>query len=555
MSVYSKDCRDTESAAKYHLKGLEYEPRYDSQFAYVALFSPKKFILKYRDQITQHYYQIEKFAREAKGQLPISDKLGWSTMFYDIEPDTSKYIHEIVANDVKQRTMQALTPIERQLIPFKHDQRFGNTNQSSQKSRLRIGYLGSCVFKHDLYSLMLPIYEFTNKSEFEIYFFSTFNFNQDHKDVKEMTQFLKYYNVWNYSDFQTAKLINDLSIDILVSLKGQTEDHRFGVFALQPASININLIAYPQTMGATYFQYSIADVIVVPSDNSYLITEKLILMPKSYYTVHHKYGLRHVLRSDSLKVKRNSLNISENTFIYSALNQHYKLDEKLISTWMRILQRVPNSILLLLDGGSQDSRRAFYQLAQKHNIAFKRIKMLQRVSHEEHVDRLHLADLALDTIFYNGHTTNCDCLWAGLPVLTLRGVSWARRVTSSLYHGLDMLEEAENYLITENIKDYEDMAVQLAKGYKGSKQEQENLSENIRFRQGSLKLKQLKQMIIDRRDRDGLLFDTRNWVKSYELALKTAWFNYINEMDQEDINMNFIDDEGVISWFDDLLKK
>jgi predicted O-linked N-acetylglucosamine transferase (SPINDLY family) len=242
----------------------------------------------------------------------------------------------------------------------------------------------------------------------------------------------------------------DWGIDIAVDLKGFTTDSRTGLFAERCAPVQINYLGYPGTMGAPFIDYIVADPVLIPPESQVHYAEKVVYLPHSYQVNDAK---RHI--SDRA-FTRQEVGLPEQGFVFCSFNNNYKILPSTFSVWMRLLRAVKGSVLWLIQDNpiaAQNLREA----AQAHGVDASRLVFAQRMDLPDHLARHRLADLFLDTLPYNAHTTASDALWAGLPVLTLMGQSFAARVAASLLQALDLPE-----LITDTTQAYEEMALKLA---------------------------------------------------------------------------------------------
>jgi predicted O-linked N-acetylglucosamine transferase (SPINDLY family) len=244
-------------------------------------------------------------------------------------------------------------------------------------------------------------------------------------------------------------LSRDLEIDIAVDLKGFTQGQRAGIFSYRAAPVQVNYLGYPGTMGADYIDYLIADSSLIPPDQQIHYSEKIVYLPDSYQVNDRKRAI------SDLALTRTDVGLPAEGFVYCCFNNSYKITPNMLDRWCRILMAVEGSVLWLL----QDNDKAANNLrAEAANRGFnpQRIIFAPRMALEGHLARHRLADLFLDTLPCNAHTTASDALWAGLPVLTLPGQTFAGRVASSLLTAIGLPD-----LIAKSVQDYESIAVHL----------------------------------------------------------------------------------------------
>lgn len=321
----------------------------------------------------------------------------------------------------------------------------------SKNKKIRIGYFSADFHNHATGHLMAELFELHDKSQFELIAFSFGPVANDEMRQRLATSFDQFIEVGRKSDVEIAQLSRELNIDIAVDLKGFTLDSRPGIFANRAAPIQVNYLGYPGTMGVDYIDYIIADKTLIPLESQSSYTEKIAYLPNSYQVNDRKR-----LISDRQFTKQ-ELGLPENGFVFCCFNNNFKILPATFASWMRILKAVEGSVLWLL----QDNSFAVENLkkeASKHGIDGARLVFAERMSLSEHLARHRQADLFLDTLPYNAHTTSSDALWAGLPVLTLMGESFAGRVAASLLNAIGLPE-----LITHTQEEYEALAIELAK--------------------------------------------------------------------------------------------
>ena len=297
---------------------------------------------------------------------------------------------------------------------------------------------------------MAELFELHDKTQFELFGFSFGPITNDEMRQRIEKSFDRFIEVGNKSDIEIAKLSRHFNIDIAVDLKGFTQDSRTGIFSYRAAPIQVNYLGYPGAMGAKYIDYIIADRTLIPVESQSCYSEKVVYLSDSY-----QVNDRRRIISDK-QFSKEELGLPENGFVFCCFNNNYKILPTTFEGWMRILNAVDDSVLWLL----QDTQLVVDNLkkeARKHGIDEQRLVFAERMLLSEHLARHRQADLFLDTLPYNAHTTASDALWAGLPVLTLKGKSFASRVAASLLNANDLPG-----LITETQQGYESLAIELA---------------------------------------------------------------------------------------------
>jgi predicted O-linked N-acetylglucosamine transferase (SPINDLY family) len=329
------------------------------------------------------------------------------------------------------------------------DLSLGQLKVQSAKAKIRLGYYSADFYNHATCMLMAELFEKHDKSKFELFAFS---FGPDIKDpmrARVEAAFDQFIDVSTMSDKEIAEFSRMLGIDIAIDLKGSTKDHRFGIFSYRAAPVQVSYLGYPGTMGAEYIDYLIADKTLIPEESQKFYTEKIAYMPHSY-----QVNDRSRVISDRVFTKQ-EVGLPEEGFVFACFNSNYKITPDVFDVWVRILQSVEGSVLWLFED-NETAATNLRKEAQKRGLAPERLVFAPKMELSEHLARHKLADLFIDTLPCNAHTTASDALWAGLPVLTCMGESFASRVAASLLHAIEMPE-----LITSSLTEYEKLAVAL----------------------------------------------------------------------------------------------
>ena len=326
----------------------------------------------------------------------------------------------------------------------------GSTLKQPKNEKIRIGYFSADFKNHATGYLMAELFELHDKNQFDLIGFSFGPVTNDEMRQRLKTTFDQFIEVGKKSDIEIAQLSRSLNIDIAVDLKGFTQDSRTGIFAHRAAPIQVNYLGYPGTMGAEYIDYIFADKTLIPADSQSFYSEKVVYLPNSYQVNDRKRAI-----SDK-QFTRQDLGLPENEFVFCCFNNNYKILPATFASWMRILRGVDGSVLWLF----QDNPWVVDNLkkeSEKQGVAPNRLVFAERLPLPEHLARHRQADLFLDTLPYNAHTTASDALWTDLPVLTLMGSSFASRVAASLLNAIGLPE-----LITNTQGEYEALAIELA---------------------------------------------------------------------------------------------
>jgi predicted O-linked N-acetylglucosamine transferase (SPINDLY family) len=324
------------------------------------------------------------------------------------------------------------------------------TQRRGPRDRIRIGYFSADYFEHATSYLVAGLFEMHDRASFEI---TAFSFGPDTRD--DMRRRIaagvdRFVDVRAETDEEIVRLARNHGIDIAVDLKGFTEDARTGIFERRAAPVQVSYLGYPGTMGAGFMDYAIADDTTIPEEHGRHYAEKIVRLPHSYQANDS------ARRISARRFTRREAGLPEEGFVFCCFNNNFKFLPATFDAWMRLLDRVKGSVLWLL----QDSEAAADSLraeAARRGIAPARLVFAKRLPVDEHLARHRLADLFLDTLPYNAHTTASDALWAGLPVVTCLGDTFAGRVAASLLRATGLPE-----LVAETPERYEALALALA---------------------------------------------------------------------------------------------
>jgi len=315
---------------------------------------------------------------------------------------------------------------------------------------IRVGYFSADYHNHATMQLIAGLLELHDRSRFHV---TAFSFGPPAGDVmrqRVLAACADFIDVRHQPDRAVAQLARGLKIDIAMDLKGFTEDARPRIFSHRAAPLQISYLGYPGTMGAPYMDYLVADETLIPEGSEVHYSEKIIYMPDSYQVNDLKRVVAERVTS------RLELGLPESGCVFCCFNNLYKITPEVFTVWMRLLERVPGSVLWLI----HDNRYATEQLrraAGERGVDPRRLVFAPRITTPEHLARHLAADVFLDTSPYNAHTTASDALWMGVPVITLAGETFAGRVAASLLKALRVPE-----LIATTLSQYEEMAVTLA---------------------------------------------------------------------------------------------
>jgi predicted O-linked N-acetylglucosamine transferase (SPINDLY family) len=318
-------------------------------------------------------------------------------------------------------------------------------------ARIRIGYFSADFREHPVAYLAAGLFERHDRAKFEVTAFAFGPETSDAMGARLSRAFERFIDVRKKSDLEVAVLARELGIDIAVDLNGFTAHCRTRIFALRAAPIQINFLGYPGTLGAPFMDYLIADGTVVPREQQQHYVEKIAYLPGSFLPFDSSYAIA------DRTFSREELGLPSEGFVFCCFNNSYKILPEVFERWMGILGRKEGSVLWLQQADATVAGN-LRQEASRRGIDGGRLIFAERMaSLSEHLSRLRVADLSLDTLPYNAHATTLDALWAGVPLLTYPGESFASRVAASLLRTAGLPE-----LIAGSPSEYEEKALELA---------------------------------------------------------------------------------------------
>jgi predicted O-linked N-acetylglucosamine transferase (SPINDLY family) len=374
--------------------------------------------------------------------------------------------------------------------------------KSKRRKKIRIGYYSEDFREHPVAHLIIELFELHNKDQFELFgfYFGPPDSSKMHKRVS--SAFNQFIDVRLKSDKDIALMSREIGIDIAVDLGGFTGLSRPGIFSYRAAPIQVNYLGYPGTMGAKYIDYIIADPTLIPIESEQYYSEKIVHLPNTYQP-----NDRNRLIAEKVFTK-DELDLPKDSFVFCCFNSSFKITPDTFDGWMRILKAVKNSVLWLLEDNPITTLNLRKE-AQVRGIDSSRLIFAKRMFPSEHLARHQAADLFLDTLPYNAHTTASDALWVGLPVLTCMGKSFASRVAASLLNAIELPE-----LITTTQEQYEAKAIELATNPE--------------------KLKAIKYKL-ERNRFTTALFDTPRFTKHIQAAYKQMYERYQADLQPNNI--------------------
>lgn len=373
--------------------------------------------------------------------------------------------------------------------------------------RLRIGYLSPDFRNHPMAILSRPLYELHDREVFKVYAYSIYpeptNDKYRHLISSKCDVFRE---VSKLSSVKLAELIRQDSIDILIDIAGYTTYSRPELLAMRPAPLQIAYMGFLSTMGANFIDYSIVDDYVVDDAHRADWHEKLIRLPYSLYLYDNE------LDNQPTGLSREALGLPEDAVVLCCFNHEPKIEPTMFTLWMDILNNVPDSVLWLL-GSSEALQVNLRKQATTRGVAADRIQFAGRVPFDQHLKRYQVADLFLDTQWFNGHTTSLEALWQGLPVVACPGDVSSSRVAASFLNALGL-----NELIAKDLEHYKEIVLHYATDAEARR---------------ALKAK----LLVTRASSS--LFNTHQKVKQVEQAYILAWERYQEKLEPDHIDVPY----------------
>lgn len=360
--------------------------------------------------------------------------------------------------------------------------------------KIRLGYVSGEFREQATAFLMAGVYECHDRDRFEVCAIATGPNDFSPMRTRLEQAFDRFYDVSGETDRTIAERIRAEEIDILLNLNGYFGREHTAVFALRPAPIQVNYLGFPGTMGAPFMDYIVADRMVLPEEQRQHFDEKVAHLPYTYQPNDTKRAVAERIPA------RRECGLPETGVVFCCFNNTHKLTPESFDVWMRLLDRTPGSVLWVLEttpAVSQNLRRE----AARRGVAPERIVFAPVIKLADHLARVRLADLFLDTLPHNAHTTASDALWCGVPVITCLGTTFAGRVAASLLHAVGLGD-----LVTHSLEDYEALALRLANDPE--------------------QLAAVKVRLAANRDATPL-FDTAGYTRHLEAAYLTMWERHV----------------------------
>jgi predicted O-linked N-acetylglucosamine transferase (SPINDLY family) len=337
---------------------------------------------------------------------------------------------------------------------------------ADRKSKITIGYLSADFHGHATAWLIAELIEKHDRDRFAVLGYSYGPDDGSPTRRRLVQAFDRFVDVKDASFIAAAQRIAADEVDILVDLKGHTKDARTEILALRPAPMQVNYLGYPGTMGAPFIDYLLVDDFVVPPDQQPFYAEKVVYLPGCYQANDSQRQIAPGTPS------RAECGLPEEGFVFCCFNNSYKITAEVFGVWMELLKAIPGSVLWLLEG-NRFAPANLRREAERRGVAAERLVFAPRKPLAEHLARHRLAQLFLDTFPVNAHTAASDALWAGCPLLTLAGATFASRVAGSLLRSLGLSE-----LVTTSLADYQATALQWARNVDGLERLRARLAES-----------------------------------------------------------------------------
>lgn len=318
----------------------------------------------------------------------------------------------------------------------------------STRTKIRLGYLSCDFHDHATSLLLIELFESHDRERFEVFAYSYGP--DDGKGLRQRLRrsFERFIDIEAMSNAEAASAIHRDQIDILIDLKGYTQGTRTSILTFRPAPIQVNYLGYPGTLGGDFCDYIITDAFLTPPETATSYSEAFAYLPDTYQP-HSRHSTIGVAPT------RQAAGLPERGFVFCCFNQAYKITPEIFDVWCRLLAACPGSVLWLLKDSLAEGNLRNH--AFQRGIAPNRLIFAEDKAQIDHLGRLQLADLVLDTLPYNAHTTASDALWAGVPIVTCIGDTFASRVAGSLLHAIALPE-----LITPDLENYYELALKLA---------------------------------------------------------------------------------------------
>ena len=459
---------DTHAAISAYQKALSLKPDWEAAHynMAVALHMAERV-----ESAIDHARQAVRINPDYANAYPLLFRLAQHVCDWPLAENTSKRLDEITRSELAdgiKTTEPPLTNIRRSSdvqtnlavarswsrhqiqVAQQQSPRPAFQHRKTAGRRIRVGYLSGDFKDHAVAYQVKGMLEKHDRNQFEIFGYACNMDNGTPYRRKLIDGCDHFRDVHAWTNLSIAEQIHKDGVHILVEMSGHSKDNRLGISALRPAPIQVSYLGFLSTTGADFIDYVLADDIVIPEDHRAFYTEKIVYLPHCYQANDDRLPIA------AQKQDRRQWDLPDSAFVYCSFNQPYKIDARLFQTWMRILKRVDQGVLWLVERSGQaikNLRRA----AEQAKVDPARLIFTGFVPMDQNLARLCLADLVLDTVIYNGGATTSNALWAGVPVLSTMGEHWVSRMSASALQCTGLSE-----LIAADLAEYEQIAVELA---------------------------------------------------------------------------------------------
>ena len=514
LGVILKDLGKFDDAEASYKKAIEYKVDYAEALS--NLGEVQKLLGRIDDSLSNYKYAYQ-LKPDLDYLLGALIHLKMNFCIWDDLPKNINMLTKKINNGEKASTPFALLSliddpsIHKKAAEIYSNDKFPRSNifpripQYHGHEKIRIGYFSADFWNHPTSYLTAELYENHDRKKFEIHAFSFGLDTNDKFNIRIREGVDYFHDVQTMSDYDVVKLVRSLEIDIAIDLKGFTGMNRQGIFAMSTAPIQVSYLGYPGTMAVDYLDYLIADRTLILKEKEKDYSEKIVYMPNSYQP--------NVSKKSAFKssLTRQDVGLPNRGFVFCCFNNQYKITPLTFAGWMRILKATDGSVLWLLVSNINAAKNLKKE-AVKLGINEDRLIFANYIPNEEHLKRIQLADLFIDTLPYNAHTTASDALRMGLPVLTCIGDSFAGRVAASLLNAVRLPE-----LITTSQDQYESLAIALAKNPE--------------------KMKIIKDKLVNNLNKT-TLYDAALYTRNLEVAYSVMYKRFKNKIDLNDIKIN-----------------
>lgn len=374
--------------------------------------------------------------------------------------------------------------------------RFSFEDRRKGRDPIRLGYLSSDFRKHPVGQQVLGLFRRHDRGRFrvQVYAHGPSDGGSLRQAIVEVSD--RFVDLNGMSDGDAAAAIFNDGVDILVDLNGHTAGNRLGICARRPAPIQVSYLGFPGSTGAEFFDYLLTDRIVTPPAHQPFYSERFAYLPNCY-----------MVTDDAQPISRQpftraQFRLSDDGFVFCSFNNFFKIEPLMFGAWMNILRQVTKGVLWL-PGGNPTAAHHLRNAAARRGIDPQRLVFAEKLpSKADHLARLAIADLALDTRLYNGHVSTCDALWAGVPVLTLQGAQLASRASASMLASAGLCD-----LVAHSLEEYEATAIRLASG--------------------PAQLRKIRQRLVQNRAK-APLFQTQRAAANIEKAYSAMWAIFLD---------------------------